>query len=225
MPYFQKGNITIITIVAIIVVGLLTVLVGSKLLIVKKTPPQTPVVVKQKDKLPKVFESKELGFEFKYPYSGYLVIDDDEEKFSNHAQAEFRKNFKNYVGFPPPQFIKGLIVKAADPTHPDQFEPTPLTLWVFNNPNNLSIERWYELYWYYPFVWGQFSQPQKGQVSPKNEASVSGQLAKYGVVSYRPGEPKFVYLSRNGRMFLFRLMDEGKRSTGEEILTSFKFKL
>ena len=99
------------------------------------------------------------------------------------------------------------------------FDTNPLTVWVFDNPQDLSIDAWYKNYWYYPFVWGDFTYTGKFELAPKKEATISGQIAKSGVIDYQPGKPKFVYLSRDKKMYLFRIIGE----SGDKILQSFKF--
>lgn len=220
----QSGFAALLTLILIIVIAAATYIVGKQLLPLMFTKKTVEVVQVLPRPSQNVYYDKEVGFEFKFPSSGYSIIDDDEEKFSSHAKAQFRKNFTGYVGYEPPQFVKGLIVKANDSAHPDQFEPVPLTLWIFDNPKSFSIDQWYQRYWYYPFVWGQFAQPQKGKSSPVNISSVSGQLSKSNIISYRPGSPKFVYLSHNSKIYLFRIMDDSFKKIGEEILTSFILK-
>ena len=55
-------------------------------------------------------------------------------------------------------------------------------------PNSLTIDKWYERYWYYPFVWGDYTA-RRNSVAPIKESTISGTLAKSGIVTYQPGEP------------------------------------
>ena len=99
----------------------------------------------------------------------------------------------------------------------------PVTLWVFDNPDKLSIDSWFDKYWYYPFVWGIFAQPGKGHIYPNIEATVSGQLAKSVVVSYQPGKPEFIYVENRDKMFMFKIIRGSDPKVVTQILSSFKF--
>ena len=88
--------------------------------------------------------------------------------------------------------------------------------------NNLTIEQFFQNYWYYPFVWGVFDDTSKGHIALDQEATISGELAKSKIIAYQPGEPKFIYVSKNNKMYLFRIIDD-KNHTGDQILSSFKF--
>src|SRR3989344_676485 len=89
----------------------------------------------------------------------------------------------------------------------------------FDNPNDKSIDVWYKDYWYYPFVWGDYTSMGKITLAPKDEATVSGQMGRSGVIDYQPGKPKFIYVSNSSKMYLFRIIGED----GDKILSTFKF--
>lgn len=159
-----------------------------------------------------IYTNNQLGLEFKYS-KNLKVIVDSEEEFDKRGNGEFRKNFTNYVTYPPAEFIGGIVV--LDET--SSYETNPLTIWVFSNSNNLEVEQFYENYWYYPFVWGDYTL-RRNDVAPVNEATISGMLAKSGVVDYQPGKPKFAYLSKGRKMYLFRVIGE----SGDKILQTVK---
>ena len=98
------------------------------------------------------------------------------------------------------------------------YETNPLTIWVFENPDDLNIDGWYKKYWYYPFVWGDYTSKGKIELAPKTEATISGQLSKSGTIDYQPGKPKFIYLTKEQKMYLFRVIGE----KGDKILQNFK---
>lgn len=158
--------------------------------------------------------SNPLGFQFQYP-NGLTVKEDSEEEFSKRGKGDFRKNFRGYVGYEPGQFLGAVAVLAKD----GNFDTNPFTLWVFDNPDNITIDSWFDKYWYYPFLWGVFDYVSKGHVTLDQEATVSGMMAKYKVVSYQPSSPKYIYVSNNKKMYLFRIIG----SDGDKILQSFKF--
>ncbi len=127
----------------------------------------------------------------------------------------FRKNFKGYVTYEPGKVLG--IVAVLDKAN--SYDTNPFTLWVFDNPEDLSIDAWYQTYWYYPFVWGDYTYTGKFELAPKQEATISGQLAKIGTIDYQPGKPKFVFISKDKKMYLFRIIG----NIGDQILSGFKF--
>lgn len=161
----------------------------------------------------RTYSNQALGFEFKYD-KDLVVREDTEEDFNRRGNGNYRKNFKGYVGYDPGKFVVAIVVLAKD----EAYDINPFTVWIFDNPDNLSIDAWYKNYWYYPFIWGDFTYTGKIEQAPKIEATISGQLGKSGIIDYSPGKPKFVYVSRNGKMYLFRMIG----SDGDKILGTFK---
>ncbi len=163
------------------------------------------------------YSNTNLGFSFNYQ-KDLIVKEDSEKEFNTRGNGDFRKNFRGYVGYEPPAFAGAVAVLGKD----NNFDNNPLTIWVFNNTNNLTIEQWFTNFWYYPFVWGVFDYASKSKIVMDQEATVSGELAKSKIVAYQPGSPKFVYIAKEGKMYLFRIIDD-KDHTGDQILSSFKF--
>ncbi|KKQ78942.1 hypothetical protein A3E67_00795 [Candidatus Daviesbacteria bacterium RIFCSPHIGHO2_12_FULL_38_25] len=169
--------------------------------------------VSQTESLP-VYKNEKLGFVMQYPKE-FTAKEDTEEEFNKRGNGDFRKNFSGYVGYEPGKFIGAVVVLDKN----NFFDTNPFTVWIFNNDSNLTIDEWHHNYWYYPFVWGDFTSTGKFILTPKDEATVSGQQGKSGVIDYREGKPKFIYVPKNGKMYLFRIIGE----TGEQILSTFKF--
>ncbi len=155
-----------------------------------------------------------LGFKLEYPRGLTLKIDTEEE-FNKRGGGDFRKNFKGYVGYEPGESIGGVVVLDKS----ESYDENPLTVWVFENLDNLTIDTWHHNFWYYPFVWGDFTSGGKFDLAPKDEATVSGQTGKSRVIDYRVGKPRFIYISKDKKMYLFRVIG----SDGEKILENFKF--
>lgn len=164
----------------------------------------------------KVYSNQELDFEFQY-VEGVEVKIDSEEEFNQRGNGDFRKNFTYYVTYPPAKVLGAFSV--LDET--GSFEMSPFTVWVFENSNDLTIEKWYNNFWYYPFVWGDYTA-SRNNVAPMIDATISGQIAKLGVVSYQPGSPKFIYLNHSGKMYLIRIINK-QENLEDQILESFKF--
>lgn len=168
------------------------------------------------------YSNKDLGFEFNHAKNLKVAIDTEEEfnkrgtgSAGKSVNGDFRKNFKGYVGYEPGKFLGAIAVLSKD----DDFDNSPFSVWVFDNPDNLGIDLWFGKYWYYPFVWGVFDYTSKGHITPDQTATISGQPAKYKTVTYQPGKPKFMYVSKNKKMYLFKVIEE----EGDKILSAFKF--
>lgn len=214
--YMQRGTAALFLLIAIfLIVGLIG---AFSLGLFKSTTLQTPLKVLAPAPKLLTYTNQNLSFEFQYPTSNFIVKEDSEEAFNKRGNGDFRKNFKGYVGYEPGKFVGAMVVLDKN----NDFEKNPLTVWVFENPDNLSIDGWYKNYWYYPFLWGVFDYTSKGHVALDQEATISGQTAKYKIVSYQPGSPKFMYVAKDGKMYLFRVIDDAKH-TGDQILSSFKF--
>lgn len=163
------------------------------------------------------YKDSDLKFEFKY--SDKLdTTAETEEEYSKRTGTEYRKNFAGYVAYQPPKFVKSLIIKPKTmKLSANQYDPIPLTIWVFENPNKLTIDDWYKNFWYYPFLWGVFSFADKAKVAPADVATVSGITTK-SAVDNSQGKPEYILLPKNDKMYLFKVMDGGS-----DILRSFKF--
>ncbi len=171
------------------------------------------------------YANQSLGFNLTYP-KGLTVKEDSEDLFNKRGNGDFRKNFKGYVGYEPGKFLGAVVVldkdNSLDEVASSAYDKNPFTVWVFNNDNNLTIDKWYQNYWYYPFVWGDFTYTGKSVLAPKEEATISGTAAKSGVIDYQPGKPKFIYVANKEKIYLFRIIDDTNHS-GDQILSSFKF--
>lgn len=159
-------------------------------------------------------KDQKLGLEFQYS-SQNIVKKDSEEEFNNRGNGNYRKNFTSYVGYEPAKVLGAVVVLDKSTS----YDTNPLTVWVFENLNDLSLDQWFNKYWYYPFLWGVFDYTSKSHINLDTEATLSGQPAKSKIVSYQSGKPKYIYVSINQKMYLFRLVG----SEGESILSSVKF--
>lgn len=211
--YMQRGIIQPVLALGILLLVSLGFYYFYQNLNLKNNPP----VAQQKWNLPKLnqtYTDPNLSFSFEYPTS-LTLKEDTEEAFNQRGGGNFRKNFKGYVGYEPGKFVSGVVVLDGS----ESYDVNPFTIWVFENPNDLTIDAWHHDYWYYPFVWGDFTAGGKFDLAPKDEATVSGQIGKSRVIDYRVGKPKFIYLPKDKKMYLFRVIG----SDGEKILQSFKF--
>lgn len=212
----QKGAVYLYIVLGLLIVSLI---IGSFyfFFIVKKDTEPTGTISKSlPSKSQKLYKSEKLQLEFEHP-KNLTVSEDSEEEFNKRGNGNYRKNFTGYVGYEPEKFTGALALTDNKEAKP--FEDSPFTVWVFDNPDNLAIDDWYDRYWYYPFVWGDFTYNGKSKYAPEKEATISGQIAKYNVVDYQQGKPKFYYLSGNKKMYLFKITDE---AIEEVVIPSFK---
>ena len=210
----QKGSAQIIAILMVIVLILLGVIYFSQKL--TKNDLQISPQVNSKVETISTHTDQDLGFELKYPKGMTLKLDTEEE-FNKRGNGNFRKNFTYYVTYPPAKVLGAAVVLDEGAS----YEMSPFTVWVFENPNDLTIDKWYLNFWYYPFVWGDYTA-RRNNVAPEKEATISGQIAKFGVVTYQPGSPKFLYLKNNNKMYLIRIINNEEKFD-DQILSTFKF--
>ncbi|MBI4038235.1 hypothetical protein HY387_01120 [Candidatus Daviesbacteria bacterium] len=187
----------------------------------KKQPNLTSPATSFTSQKSQLYTNKEVGMTLEIP-TGFTIFEESEADYYQKSKANFRKNFTGYVGFAPPQVIKTFYLKGHTDNLASLYDSSHFSLWVFENADNLTIGEWYKNFWYYPFVWGEFTEPMKGSHGPNLEATIAGQLAKYNIISYQPGKPKFYYLATKNRMFLFRILDSQEKDIGFKVLSSFK---
>lgn len=226
----QKGIVSLLLIILIllVVIAVGIFLFSQRQVSVAEFLPKVPVIKTISNATKPVtnstYSSLSLGFELQYPVKSFSIKEDNEAEFNKRGtgvdnksvNGDFRKNFKGYVGYEPGQVLGAVVVLGTD----EQYETNIFSVWVFNNDNlNLTIEQWFQNYWYYPFVWGVFDYTSKGHIALDTEATISGTPAKYKIISYQPGSPKFLYVSNNNKMYLFRIIGEA----GDQILSTFKF--
>lgn len=158
------------------------------------------------------YENSQFGFNLTLP-DDFKVEEETEDEFYKREKADYRKNFRGYVESEPAKVLSTFNVKNSD-------AKIVLSLWIFDNPDKLTAENFYNKQWYFPFIWGMFNPPDKKKDAPHQTATISGILANYAEISYQDNIPKFYYLPFNDNMFLLRVL--GSDKVGEEILNSFK---
>lgn len=173
------------------------------------TPDQKPIEPKNRQAIEQnIYKDQVLGFSLQIP-NGYELVNETEQEFFERNKTDYRKNFKYYVTYEPPVVTKILTLKGHSENLASLWDSAHFSLWIFDNPENITIEAWYDKYWYYPFLWGQFNPPDKIKIAPTKEGVVA---------DYSPGKPKFVYVQNKDKMFLMRILGD----TGEKIFNSIK---
>jgi hypothetical protein len=181
---------------------------AAKLLLIRNASGQEPAGQK--------YVSESLGFEI-IAGAEYILKEDSEREFSirgtegNIKNGDYRRNFANTVGYPPAVVLGAVVVLDKTPN----YDLAPLSIWVFDNPQNLTIDKWYENYWYYPFVWGDFSDAGRAKIAPSEDPTLQNFGAMSAVVEYQPNSPKFIYFINGNRVFLIRVVNGGEKLLGD----------
>jgi hypothetical protein len=212
----QKGNIALVLLIVLIVLGggALFYFLYAQDRVSQSLISSKPATSSSQLSNNKTYTSSQFGFSLAYP-NNLELKEDSEESLYQRAKTNFRKNFTGFVRYEPAEMLGGVEVLGED----KNYDTNPFTIWVFNNPENLTPLAWYNKYWYFPFIWGDFTSKGKGEIAPLKDATISGQVAKLGVVSYQDGKPQFIYFSKGGKMYLFRIIGE----EGQKILNSFSY--
>lgn len=187
---------------------------------------QTPTTVSKKKSpvnSPKasIYEDAEIGFEISIP-EGFEVKEESEEEYFKRAFGDIRKNFTYYVQYSPPEFANSYYFLKKGESDP---ENAALAIVIYKNPENLSPEAFYNKYWYYPFLWGEFNTGEKAKIAPKNIELIAGKEAGTSIVNYRDSNPKFIYLPVGSKDLMLQLhLPTENNKAGDDILKSLVFK-
>lgn len=201
----QKGSVLLpVFLLTLLVIALTSFLLFKNNSVQKLETVIIPSPVKETEN---IYQDEFLSFS--YP-DGFEVVEESEESYFERTNTNYRKDFTYYVEYSPPPFVKSIVVKDQNKKLSSQFDEEPLTIWVFENEQDLSVDKWYQTYWYYPFVWGQFNSPDKNKIAPEKIATISGVTGKYNSVSYRPEKPQFMLIPKNNKMFLLRVVSQEK---------------
>lgn len=151
---------------------------------------------------------------------GYKLVRETEEEYFKRANGQISKNFNYYVQYPPAEFAESFYIL---PNEENNLDKSVLAFWVFQNPNNLTPIDFYKRYWYYPFVWGDYTQA-RNKIAPEQLIQIGGKDGMYGIVDYRSGKPKFIYLQLADKNLMVQTqLPSENNPAGEQVLQSLKF--
>lgn len=160
-----------------------------------------------------------LGLKLEIP-EGFKKVDETEKQYFKRANGDIRKNFNYYVQYNPPEFVDSFYILEKGNNNLDK---SKISVVVFKNPDNFDGQKFYKEYWYYPFVWGDYTA-LKNKIEPENIELIGGKEGKSGIVDYREGKPKFIYLPLIGKNLMLQIqMPTIGNEIGKQILGSFKF--
>jgi hypothetical protein len=177
--------------------------------VLANTPQESPIIPSLVS-----IEYKDGLVVFLYDQTKFDVKQDSEADFFKRQNGNARKNFAGYIGYSPATVLGTAVLVSKGESNIDA---SPFAIWVFDNPDNLDALGWFGKYWYYPFNWGMYEWADRAKISPKNEATVAGQLVNYGIIAYQQDSPKYYLIPKNGKMFLIKVTGQ------EKLLESLKF--
>lgn len=170
-----------------------------------------------------------MGVSFVYPKSTHVVKTDSELERSKNENSGIPGTFVTAKGYNPPKVLWALKLEDKNPyqgRYGVESPTSPFSVWVFDNSQNISINGWFEKYWYYPFTWGSASQSEIDKMKPVKIMTIDGEQGYgYDVGPTQRGYLKLLYVQRNDKMYLFQLLGEEAISMEDAIASSFKFLL
>lgn len=163
---------------------------------------------------------EDAALSFQLP-PGFNFIKETEDEYFKRANGDIRQNFHYYIEYDPVGFSDSFYIVQRGETDLDK---AILAAVIYENPGNLDPMQFYEKYWYYPFVWGDFTS-RRNEISPETSEIIGGKTGGSGIVTYREGSPKFIYLPLPEKNLMLQIhLPTENNPTGQDILKSFTFK-
>lgn len=189
------------------------------------TPTPTPLEFSEKPAETvdwETYTNEKFKFTLKYPKERYRIEEDNEEIYSQRYNAKLADEFIKLMGYLPPKEAGAIGVYQLEPKTFPLSDQDHFSIWIFGNPEELTLNDWYEKYRFYPFRFGQMAPYLLEQERPKQSIIVSGIEGKTMTDSVPDvGERRYVYLAKNSYIFLIKIfLGKGE---GERILSTFKF--
>ena len=164
------------------------------------------------------------GFTLKYPPDSYTVESDNEEQYSKQDNTDIKKNFSDLMGYSSPKVLTVYTVRTKFNLPPYHTKRAVVSVWVFANNDNLSLQTWYERYSYYPLAYGKVA---KGYKDPWTSEDIMLNGFEGRGDPYAEGtmfKSGFLLFSRDEKVIL--IMAEELNTTdspGRKIVSTFKF--
>lgn len=223
----------------IVCVGLISFLLGKNTVKNSVVPSETSVPntnntsivnnLKLEIDNPQLYIDKQKAISFAYPGGSYTVKIDSEQERDRTENSGIPGSFVEAKGFSPPKVIWALKVeekKAFQGRYGLETPFSPFAVWVFDNKDNIQIEKWFDLYWYYPFTWGSATKSELDRKLPRPKIIIDGeQTLGYDLGPTPRGYLKLYYIKRDDKMYLFQLLGEETNSLDIAIASTFKFLL
>ena len=186
-------------------------------------PTSIPTVVPTTDPTANWKTYSNLDYNIKYP-SDLIVKPITEASFGAESKVNIYTTFTTLKKTTPPAFLSGLQIASQDYGCSPNCKGYKLYIWVFNNPQNISVNQWIQQYDYYP---NSISEPS--DKAPQMSKTIDGQTAMVGIPDVQfPSEG--IFLSKNNKMFyIFATSNLSSKDTIiqdvsiNQILSTFKF--
>ncbi len=220
----QRGSVLPIILILIVVAGLV---VGVYFLQNSRTnttseasyPVQQVFIKPSPSPQEEIVNIENVDLSLKLP-AGFDFMEESEEEHFVRANGNIRKNFNYYIQYDPAGFSESFYIVPASETN---LNNSVLSAVIYDNPDNLDPMSFYDKYWYYPFVWGDFTS-RRNEIAPENSETIGGKTGGSGVVTYRPGKPKFIYLPIPEKNLMMQIqLPTENNEMGGTILKSFIF--
>jgi hypothetical protein len=174
----------------------------------------------------KTFVENRYGFTLQYPDAQLVLHDDTEDNklpidptVPEDARPNSRDVFFQTKGYAAPYFVYAVALHTI--TQENTLAPSPVSLWIFENKNNLSADDWYEQYDYYPFTFGTHIPATIEADKPIQEIIIDGFPGKYHlVVDKAENQMAYIYIPRKNYMMLLAVEN---KVVGRQILATVHF--
>lgn len=198
-------------------------------LAIPRAPTPTPIAIPTVDPSItanwKTYNDNKDGFSVKYDSSSinaFQINKDDLRIFMRDVSS-----LPQFVKYKFPEFITGLRIgkNLSTDIYGQQIEPFIFSLWVFKNPDNITINEWFNRYSHYPFeVIVQEAEASIEEKRPNKDTVIGGVTAKYSIFSGPTGLQTAYFISKDGKIYLIlTLADPHFQKIGDQILSTFRF--
>jgi hypothetical protein len=168
----------------------------------------------------KTYTNQSPNFSFKYPPNYQIKAETDVDFESpNHPQSS--KWFEQLQGYQPQLPIAVVTITTPKNSADNETESDPITIYIFNNPETLDADQWFEKYNYYPFYFGSGKEESENPKFPFKLGSLQVSYGKF------PSINNYVYalpVPVNQHMLILSISSEpGSETTSYQILSTFQF--
>lgn len=167
----------------------------------------------------KTYTNTKYGYEFKYPDSDYGTKIESELEYGKRYNVNLPESYIKSKKYSPPKLLDGIRVESIQSYQGryGTFNTIPFTVFVVNNPENLTSDLWYQKYQFYPFEWDQPTESLK-------EITIENIVAKTPIYVPDIYPPQLFYIYENERIILIKASEEAQsKNIGAQILSTFKF--
>lgn len=174
-----------------------------------------------------LYEDTATRFSIKYPSQTHRVLTSERAiEAVGIGRNEIESAFSTLMEYSPPLLISTVVIDelAYADRQPEEKPPTPFVVWIFANPDNLSIDDWYQFYGYYPSIWGKSIPSLKEENRPRNKAAVANSQAQF-FITQNMGTLQLIFVPTQDHMLLFEIRDEpNPNNVGNQILSTVQFR-